>query len=193
MVTILLSDEQFQDEIRRKHPTSKNTPLHEASLCGHFETVDKLIKKIRGRKSFIDLGDITCQNSNAMSPFHIACLKGHTNIVKIFFECTKTKEREILANDCGKKLKSPLHFACEKGNKDIISMLKINGATLEKNIKGTLPIHVAAKYGHDDIICDLLRDTEGTDINAVDNYGNTPLNIATRYSRKEMIEKLLAA
>ena len=190
MVRLLLKYEQFKKEIRRKHPSSSNTPLHEASLSGNIEIVNELIKKMREKGSLLE--DITCQNCNAMSPFHIACREGHKDIVKKLFECIEQGKRKELADDSGKKQKTPLHFACEKGNKDIILMLIRYGATCDKkNIEGTLPIHVAAKYGHGGIISNLLRNTEDIGINAVDNYGNTALNIATRYSRTEMIEKLL--
>ena len=47
---------------------------------------------------------------------------------------------------------------------------------------------MAAQYEHWRIVGKLL---DGITIDEVDNYQNTPLNIATGYGRVEMIEKLL--
>ena len=190
MVEILLAREEFKHEISFKHPSTKNTPLHEATLSGNAQIVDKLLELIHQDELFKSLTDKECHNQDEMSPFHIACRDKHFDIVKKFFDRIEQNDKklDVLANSRGKKQKSPLHYACQGGDKRIVALLKEHKAVITSNENGTFPIHVVARYGH----CHLVDEVLGKEsVNVVDKYQNTPLNIATRYNRKEMIKKLL--
>ena len=196
MVEILLDRKVFQDDIQRQHPSTKNSPLHEATLSGNAEIVDILIKKIGSKDKLLKaLTDKECQNSDEMSPIHIACRDKHIDIAEKFFDCINQNnngidrnEVKLLSNSTGKKQKSPLHYACQGGNKRIVELLLKHNADITSNENGTFPIHVVARYGHCHLVHDVLG---GKSVNVVDKHQNTPLNIATRYNKVEMIEELL--
>ena len=190
MVEILLDREEFKHQNNVQHPSTKNTPLHEATLSGNDQIVEMLIRQISEDELFKILTDKEHYNKDEMSPFHIACRDKYSDIVEKFFDgigCNNEK-LEKLANSKGKKQKSPLHFACQGGDEKIVKLLVDQKAVITSNENGTFPIHVVAKYGH----CDLVDKVLGEEsINVVDEYRNTPLNIATRYNKEKIIEKLL--
>ena len=189
MVEILLAREEFKHEIHLQHPSTKNTPLHEATLSGNAEIVDMLINKISEDELYKALNDKEYYNKDEMSPFHIACRDKHIHIVRQFFHAIKQADKlKNLANSKGKKKKTPLHFACQGGDKEIVELLIKHKAVITSNENGTFPIHVVAKYGH----CHLVDEVLGEEtVDVVDKHQNTPLNIATRYNKEEMIRKLL--
>ena len=190
MVEILLAREEFQHEISLQHPSTRNTPLHEATLSGNSEIVDMLIKKIDKDELFKVLTDKECHNKDEISPFHVACRDKHFDIVKKFLDAIDQNEvkLEVLANSRGEKQKTPLHYACQGGDEQIVALLKEHKAKITWNDNGTFPIHVVARYGH----CHLVEEVLGEEsVNVVDKHQNTPLNIATRYNKEKIITKLL--
>ena len=190
MVEILLAREEFKHEIILHHPSTNNTPLHEAALSGNAQIIEMLIQEISKDELFNVLTDKECHNKDEMSPFHIACRDKHFDIVNKFFDSIEQNDVKlvVLANSRGKKQKTPLHYACRGGDKRIVALLKKHTAVITWNDNGTFPIHVVARYGH----CHLVDEVLGEEsVNVVDKHQNTPLNIATRYNRKDMIKKLL--
>ena len=189
MVEILLAREEFKHEINLPHPSTKNTPLHEATLSGNSEIVEVLINKISEDELYKALTEEEYYNKDEMSPFHIACRDKHIHIVKKFFDAIDQVDKlKNLANSKGKKKKTPLHFACQGGDKEIVDLLIKHKAVITSNENGTFPIHVVAKYGY----CHLVDEAIGEEsVNVVDVHQNTPLNIATRYNKDKMIDKLL--
>ena len=190
MVEILLAQEEFKHEIILQHPSTKNTPLHEATLSGNAQIIEMLLQEIGKDELFDVLTDKECHNKDEMSPFYIACRDNHFDIVKKFFDSIEQNyvKLEVLANSRGKKQKSPLHYACQGGDEQIVALLKEHTAVITSNENGTFPIHVVARYGHCHLVDEVLG---GESVNVVDKHQNTPLNIATRYNRKEMITKRL--
>ena len=190
MVKILLAQEEFKHEIILQHPSTKNTPLHEAALSGNALIIEMLIQETSKNELFNVLTDKERHNKDEMSPFHIACRDKHFDIVKKFFDSVEQNyvKLEMLANSRGRKQKTPLHYACRGGDEQIVALLKEHGAVITWNENGTFPIHIVARYGH----CRLVDEVLGKEsVNVVDKHQNTPLNIATRYNRKDMIKKLL--
>ena len=194
MVKILLRQKEFHSDILRQHPSTKNSPLHEATLSGNADIVDILIEEIGSKDElFKALTDKKYQNCDEMSPIHIACLDKHIGIAEKFFENIKNvdgtdQNDKVLANSMGKKQKSPLHYACQGGSKRIVELLLKHNADITSNENGTFPIHITARYGHCHLVHDVLG---GKSVNVVDKHQNTPLNIATTYNKVEMIEELL--
>ena len=198
MVELLLERKEFQLEILQQHPSTNNTPLHEATLSGNTQIVEKLLEHVNQDQLFEALTEKKFQNKDEMSPFHIACRDGFIYLVEKFFNTIDQNVTDLkkLANFKGKKDKSPLHYACQGGGgseeeekrKDIVKLLKRHKAEITRNENNTFPIHVVARYGH----CHLVDEVLGEEtVDVVDKHQNTPLNIATRYNRKEMIKKLL--
>ena len=190
MVKILLNKNFYLEQLRFSHPSSQNTPLHEATLSRNASIVSELIQKLTKVKLYENLTEKEYHNSEELSPLHIACRDGLFEIVEMFFDGIEQHKNKVkgLANSRAVKGKTPLHFACQCGDERIVSLLMQRGGEILRNENGSLPIHIAAQYGHVGVVDRIL---DGSSIDEVDNYQNTPLKIATRYGRVEMIEKLL--
>ena len=71
---------------------------------------------------------------------------------------------------------SPLHWAAYAGSAEAIDMLIAVGAqpSTTNTVDGSQPLHLAARYGRPAAARALLY--HGADVNAINNYGNTPLH-----------------
>jgi ankyrin repeat protein len=89
--------------------------------------------------------------------------------------------------------RTPLHVAAEIGSRNIVELLLEAGADI--NVKSVYegdltPLHLAVYYGHDNVVATLID--AGADMEVKWGYrGETPLLLAARLGRVEMIEKLL--
>ena len=148
MVEILLAQHHFQHEIYRQQPSTKNMPLHEATLRCNAQIVEMLIQKVSRDELFKALTDNKCHNKDELSLFHIACRDNHCDIVKMFFDSIEQNDAKlvILANSMGKTHKSPKHYACQGGDEQVVALLKEHKAVITSNEYDTFPIHVVARY-----------------------------------------------
>ena len=99
----LLGENQknFRPDINFRGPDFK-TPLYAATSEGHFEVVEFLISE----GAIADTKTICERN-----PFHIACLRGHTSIIKLLF-----KAEPALLNSLDIYGNTPTHYASKYGN-----------------------------------------------------------------------------
>ncbi|CAL5381205.1 unnamed protein product [Camellia sinensis] len=91
------------------------TPLHIASMVGHFNLVKEIMKL---RKEFSQE-----LNEDGLSPLHIASAKGHVEIVKVLL---KADHKLCLVK--GRERRIPLHYATIKGRVDVIRELILSSA-----------------------------------------------------------------
>jgi hypothetical protein len=77
-------------------------------------------------------------NENGWSPFFIACLEGHADVVEFLFQYqSETWECD---NDT---MRSPLFVACKEGNIDVVDLLLQNKADVNQvDIRKWSPLHV---------------------------------------------------
>ncbi len=89
-------------------------------------------------------------------------------------------------------LAGKIHKSAIKG--DTRKVEKILDKTPEeanaKDEAGNCPLHIAAEYGHDEIVKVLLA--KGADVNAIGKNGNTPLNVAAKMGKLEIAQILLS-
>jgi len=117
--------------------------------------------------------DISSKDFNGLAPLHIACILGHTDIVK---ELTLTGDINEEALYTGE---TPLHYACREGHIDIVKELLSKRAKVNKTMfTGETPLHYACREGHIDIVKELLN-RGGVEVNEkTENTGDTPLHYA---------------
>ena len=90
----------------------------------------------------------------------------------------RRRHRQTGENDIGQH---ESHYAAQRG--DIETLIRIteedNDALHATDGNGWMPIHEAARSGHMDIVDYLIK--QGTDVNALTNVGDSPLDIAKNH------------
>lgn len=188
----------------------QNTPLYVASSLGHSKTMKELIalgaeidkvaeggatplQAAAGRRNreacdvLLKAGaSVNSFGSSDKTPLFIACYQGNIGVV-----------RALLANDADPSLCSrddwsngwsPLHAAAD--SVDISKLLVESHAAINyQKHDGWAPIHLAAGWGHQDVVQFLLG--EGADPNILNEDGNAPLHIAIKRGRHDVLKTMI--
>ena len=162
-------------------PSTGMNAILAASLSGSVACIEHLIK--RGV-------DINYRNPiNHYTPLHFAILGNSPDTARILLD-NGAKPSTYLYQEVAEPV---LHCAIRAGAVEIVKLLLERGASIvEKNHMGETPLHVACFV--QSIKCvELLLDSPGTNVNAVDRAHRTPLHFAvmTTYSSAKLVELLL--
>ncbi|XP_021864126.2 ankyrin repeat-containing protein BDA1-like [Spinacia oleracea] len=167
----------------------QDTPLHVATLRGHFE----FARAVLGRNPRL----ATEADSLGHLPLHVASTKGHLEIVQ---ELTRVIPSSCLARSKDGKL--PLHLAIMKGVRvEVVSVLAqaCLESTRSRLDRGDTALHLCVKYENLDafqVILEELMKGEIIDgnnlLNAKNDDGNTVLHLAALQKHFEMMKHLLA-
>lgn len=144
---------------RRRRPNNvvetSFTAFHDTDLEGH-----KVV-------------DINARDSIGMTALHTAVQWGRQHVIKLLLK--HKANFEIARNDGW----TPLHSATRSGDEAMVELLLSAGA--KANVfteeKKCTPLHIAVEVGPGKALVQLLLDS-GADVNALDEYGWTPLHIA---------------
>ena len=129
--------------------------------------------------------NINFQNENGWSALHFACDEGNLKIVDILI---KSKADLNLKNN---EKKTALNIAVMRGFFDISKLLIENGANINiRDNEKNLPIHICASQGHDELL-NFILEKNSNGIKAKNLFGKTPLDLASKESTKEIINKFL--
>jgi ankyrin repeat protein len=131
--------------------------------------------------------EILLEFGKKQTPLHLACRKGHTDIVKLLLkyhavsnlqdeegntalhyainmesaDCLLSEEYKTNPNIPNRRGQTPLHVAAAKGNVGIIDLLIRHGADQDiLDDQGQTAFHFAAANGHSSVILILLRQNE---------------------------------
>ena len=152
-----------------------------ASLSGNVACIQHLIQKGV---------DINCRNPiNHYTPLHFAVLGKSTEAARVLLD-NGAKPSTCLYQEI---VEPVLHSAIRAGAVEIVKLLLDRGASVvEKNHMGETPLHVACFVQSIECV-ELLLDSPGTNINAVDRAHRTPLHfgVMTTHSSAKLVEVLL--
>ncbi|CAB0030321.1 unnamed protein product [Trichogramma brassicae] len=172
-------------------PSSRRTtPLHHVSAATGTRTVQYLFK-------IYNRFDVNYIDESGLTHFHVACWKGFHSIVDEFLE--HGQDPNLLVRETGD---SPLHFAVAESfyRKILVESLLRKGANPNlANAKGSTALHVICKEDYEYYEQDLVNTffelssehNHPVLINAQDNEGNTPLQLAAGKGNKYVVEYLL--
>ncbi|XP_031973260.1 ankyrin-3-like isoform X1 [Corvus moneduloides] len=153
------------------------SPLHLAAEQGD-KTMAEMLLKARA--------DPNAQDKEKKTPLHAAATRGHLSIVEVLL-ANKGRAGAKDMDGC-----TPLHYATMKGNIDIVKILlasEKNKNIDDRNIWRKTALHIAAEYGHGEVINLLL--SHGAAINALDSSRDTALHCACRAGHLSAVSALL--
>ena len=129
--------------------------------------------------------DINFQNENGWSALHFACDEGNLKISKILIKS------KIDLNLKTNEKKTALHISTFRGYFDITKLLIESGAKINlRDNEQNLPVHICASQGFDEIL-NFILEKNSTGLKIKNLYGKTPLDLATKESTREIINKYL--
>jgi hypothetical protein len=159
------------------NPTKCFTDLMIASYYGHCVIVKLLLEKG---------AEVEAKDSRyGRTPLSWAAENRREAVVKLLLE----EGAEIETKD--KYDRTPLSWAAENGHETVVKLLLVKSNSRTGDSVGRTPLLFAAKNGHDTVKMALIR-YDSTDLDQEDHYASTPLSIAVRNSRTEIVNMLLA-
>ena len=132
------------------------------------------------KQTIADGADVNAKDQNGRTPLQLAALKGHKEIVELLI----TKGADVNAIDAAGQ--TPLDWAVGGNYKETAALLRKHGGKTGEE----LSIHKAAEAGNIEAVKQHLA--AGTDVDAKDMIGTTPLHLAAWEGHKEVVELLIA-
>lgn len=131
---------------------------------------------------------------------HLAAQKGNVQIIEQLIK-SSVFDIENIASLKNSNLDTPLHLSAKEGHAKVVSLLlqTCNGyqiATLDQNLQGHAPIHLAAFKGHLAVLQQIInaepQNASISAVNARDKLNKTPLHLACVNGNVKVVEYLLA-
>ena len=151
------------------------TALHIATFSENLELVEHLMTKGM---------DVSVQNENGSTLLHAAARRGNIEMARLFI---LGGAKVDIANNDGE---TPLGIAIIQGYDEIIELLLnkgVNPSRADERYERT-PLHWAAIKGNTLAANYLLNN--GSEVNAEDNVGKTPIYYAAKFGYKDLFELL---
>ncbi|ETV81030.1 TKL protein kinase [Aphanomyces astaci] len=174
----------------------RQTPLHAASGCGHFQVVQELVEgwtplhfaALKGHLAIVKElavqgANIHATTNDGQTSIYIASIEGHLEVVKEFVS------RGVDIHTVDKLGWTPLHCASTKGDLKVVKELAINGADIHATARnGFTPLHVASRQGHLDVVQWLIH--AGIDTKRICKDEHTASTVAGGTSKAAIVAAL---
>jgi ankyrin repeat protein len=188
-------------------------PLHFACICGHTDVVHILIDNkcdINSNKvvfysaihiNYIDIiiemsfdyninlfNMILSDSDLSLQPIECACIKGHTDIVKLLLD----NNCDVIDNN-GFSL--TLYSACKRGSVDIVDLLLRNKCNINQCRPGTnkslLIVACDKRNRNQEAVAKMLLSYKACDVNITDCNNRNALHYACENGQADVVELLL--
>ncbi len=148
------------------------TPLHQAAYTPYSNLAEFLLA--HG-------GNLDSLSKNGSTPLLIAAREGHTRVAETMLRYGADP------NDGGDKGLSPLLLASAEGHLEMVNLLLSFKADANLSLyEGRTALHEASESGNAEV-CRLLISQGNASLNAMDDMGETPLTIAARHGREDLL------
>jgi len=160
------------------------TPLHQAAVGGHHEVVRLLVE------AGADESARTCEGP---MPLHSAMEKKHRLTSLFLIEHGADVTSRVKRTGSSEYYSPSWLFwqTARRGWDNVVKALIDRGLDPTAGYRGGTPLHVAAAYGHDQVVKILLG--EGVAVDSLDHEGRTGLFHAVQEGRLETAKVLIAA
>uniref|UniRef100_A0A671SXC6 Ankyrin repeat and SOCS box protein 3-like n=1 Tax=Sinocyclocheilus anshuiensis TaxID=1608454 RepID=A0A671SXC6_9TELE len=150
--------------------------LHEAAAAGSAECVRLLLTAAVNCEDYVNT-----LTHNSETPLYFAARNGHLRAVKWLIKGGADINRTTNELSC------PLFAAVDSGHKDVVELLVENRAEVNGtySVSGWSCLHQAVYKGHTEIVRYLVSMCS---LEAVDDYGITPLFVAAQYGHHQCLE-----
>ena len=147
------------------------TPLHLAASCGHLDLCRLLIKTAKARMDEDEMDDVI------RIPLHVAALKGHVEVVRLFMA--------NLVDNEGQKMPL-LDF-----NSAYLLLINNKIPVEYRQLRKLYPTPLLnAIQGGSLNVCELLIEEYKVDVDLSDDFGMTPLHLASKFGYLEICKLL---
>ena len=157
-----------------------NCHLHIAAFKGHVECVKILLA---------NRANVNARDTFRNTPLHFAAKYNHIETSEVL-----SKAQGVDFDAINEKGGTALNIAAFEGHEELVRVLLKNG--VKANIINQMEapykyqaLHLAARSGHFEIVGALIN--AGADVNARDEFGNTPLIVAAANKRLNVVNFLL--
>ena len=149
-----------------------STPYHIAAYFGHKEVCRLLMEYHMDKNPKNHLGQ---------TPLYFASLNGHLEVCELLMEMCVDK------NHVDDSVRTPLHIASFYGHEEIVGLFIANVAdkNLRDNMGQNTPLLSAIEGGNLNV-CKLLIEGYNVNVNMSNNYGMTPLHLASKLGQLEI-------
>ena len=152
------------------------TALHAAVSAGHEAVVRELVSR--------PASALACQDYSGRTPLHEAVRKNDKDIVQLLL----IKGPKIVNQNCGNLQRFHGQGDTVATSSSPLSMEEETEYHRDICHCGYTPLHLAARYGHWEIVLDLIHG--GANVDATDCLGATPLHVAACHNHKDFVDIL---
>jgi ankyrin repeat protein/serine/threonine protein kinase len=166
---------------------ASNTAVHLLAEKNHSTQLESLLSE--ATRPEID-AVLICTNAQGNTPLHVAAQHGSAEVVLSFAgqQSTSLQEAMSLANVDGL---TPLLLAAKEGHVQVAHELlnEVPSGVMQGDEAGNQALHFAAQEGHLPMVELLLA--RGADVNALNNFHQTPLHLAATWNEALVVHRLL--